>query len=117
MNAFWTITLAIGAMVAGNLSIRAAMIQANQPHASLLSLWRRPQVILGSLLLSGGFIVWIITANQSNLEWSYVALGLSYIITIVCAWWFMGETLTLEKMFGAIILVIGTMILIRNSGL
>ena len=121
----YTVTfLVVAAIIAGNLLIRSAFLLQPARYAvaetrlELLTLLARSwRVALGAMLVFGGIVGWVMTVSLWHLDASYMALGLSYVITIVCAWWFMGETLTLEKMFGAIIMVIGILLIVRNSGL
>jgi drug/metabolite transporter (DMT)-like permease len=118
---FWLITLTVLVVMSGNLLLRSGMLAlqdtAAGPRVPLLAealqSWR---VVLGLLLVLLGLVAWIMGTLVWRMDWSYTALGLSYVATVVLAWWFIGETLTLEKMFGAIIIVIGTLLIIRNSG-
>ncbi|ABX06455.1 MAG TPA: hypothetical protein DEF47_01500 [Herpetosiphon sp.] len=119
----WWIIGAVLAMMLGNLIVRAGMVGVQLAHSSRLSTWqvlcygmRRWQVWLGLLLLFVGVVAWISSVVWWRLELGYTLLGLSYVATIVFAWWFVGETLTLEKMFGAIIIVVGLLLIIRGSG-
>ena len=120
---FWFITLTVLVVMSGNLLLRTGMLSLKDAPvlqrspllvlAEALQSWR---VVLGGLLVLLGMVAWIMSALAWRMEWSYIALGLSYVATVVLAWWFIGETMTLEKMFGAIIIVIGTLLIIRNSG-
>lgn len=113
MDYFWLVTGAAFALVLGNLLVRAGMLQHRMVNGQPWSTtWR---VGIGSVLLVTGFLAWLLATIAWPNEWVYIVLGLSYLATIVCAWWFLGETLTLEKMFGCIILMIGLMLVIRNS--
>jgi drug/metabolite transporter (DMT)-like permease len=120
---FWLITLTVLVVMSGNLLLRAGMlalqdtaIGQRSPRLLLAGAFQNWRVVLGMLLVSIGLVAWMMSALIWRMEWSYIALGLSYVATVVLAWWFIGETMTLEKMFGAIIIVIGTLLIIRNSG-
>lgn len=120
---FWIITCSVLMMMSGNLLLRSGMLLVQDPKlprraplvllGSTLRNWR---VLLGIVLLFISVIAWISGVVLWRMEWSYTALGLSYIATVVFAWWFLGETMTLEKMIGAIIIVIGTLLIIRYNG-
>lgn len=121
MHYFW-ITLTVLAMMTGNLLLRSGMVAVQYQAMQALSVretlnkalthWR---VWFGAVLILLGFVAWLVLLVLWQQEWSYTALGLSFVGTIVCAWWFLGETMTLEKMFGAIIMVIGLLLLVRYS--
>ncbi len=120
---FWFITLTVLAVMSGNLLLRVGMLSLKDapvlqrsPLLVLAEALQRWRVVLGGLLVLLGMVAWIMSALVWRLEWSYIALGLSYVATVLLAWWFIGETMTLEKMFGAIIIVIGSLLIIRNSG-
>lgn len=120
---YWLITIAVVALISGNLLLRAGLlaikgdlVARHSPWTTVGTALRHWRVALGMLLVFLGAVTWIITAMLWQMEWSYIALGLSYVATVVLAWWFIGETLTLEKMLGAFIIMIGTLLIIRNSG-
>ena len=120
---FWIITCSVLMMMSGNLLLRSGMLLVQDPKmprraplvllGSALRNWR---VLLGVALLFISTITWISSVVLWRMEWSYTALGLSYIATVVFAWWFLGETMTLEKMIGTIIIVTGTLLIIRYNG-
>lgn len=111
---FWWIAAAVLGIVGGNLLLRAGMLTLTLPTPAPARWWR---IALGGLVLFAGVLAWMVAAALWGYEWTYIALGLSYVVTILCAWWFIGETLTLEKMVGAIIIVVGTLLIVQNSGL
>lgn len=124
MLPYWMTSLAVAAVVGGNLLLRAAWLRALPagrqpltPRAALAALAKSWRLAAGLALLLIGVVGWIVAVSVWRLDWGYVAFGLSFVVTILCAWWFIGETLTLEKMFGAIIIVIGMLLIVRNSGL
>lgn len=120
---FWIITCSVLVIMSGNLLLRSGMLLVQDPTlprraplvllGSALRNWR---VLLGVALLFISTITWISSVVLWRMEWSYTALGLSYIATVVFAWWFLGETMTLEKMIGTIIIVTGTLLIIRYNG-
>ena len=120
---FWIITCSVLMMMSGNLLLRSGMLLVQDPKmprraplALLGSALRNWRVLFGIALLFISVIAWISGVVMWRMEWSYTALGLSYIATVVFAWWFLGETMTLEKMIGTIIIVIGTLLIIRYNG-
>jgi hypothetical protein len=119
----WLVTLNILLMIGGNLLLRAGMMRAQSPTSPQ----REPLALLGAALRSWrvaagvaiiflSAVAWICGVMLWHMEWSYSALGLSYVAAVVFSWWYLSETLTLEKMFGAIIIVIGALLIVRYSG-
>lgn len=119
----WLVTLNILLLIGGNLLVRAGMVQAQnptgprrEPLAVLGAALRSWRVVAGVAIVFASVVAWICGVMLWRMEWSYSALGLSFVATVVFSWWYLSETLTLEKMFGAIIIVIGMLLIIRYSG-
>ena len=101
---FWFITLTVLAVMSGNLLLRAGMLALKDapvlqrsPLLGLAESLRSWRVVLGGLLVLLGMVAWMMSALVWRMEWSYIALGLSYVATVLLAWWCIGETMTLEK--------------------
>jgi drug/metabolite transporter (DMT)-like permease len=119
----WLVTLNILLLIGGNLLLRAGMMRAQSPTSpqreqlallgAALRSWR---VAAGVAIIFLSVVAWICGVVLWHMEWSYSALGLSYVAAVVFSWWYLSETLTLEKMFGAIIIVIGALLIVRYSG-
>ena len=112
----WLMCGSVLAIALGNLWLRACFVAryASSSQAPLLYHW---QVWSAALILLAGLIVWIAATVFGSYHWGYVALSVSSLLMVVGAWWLLGETLTLGKLCGALVIMLGTIILVLNSGL
>ena len=70
--------------------------------------WR---VILGFALVFGGALFWLGVISRVNLSFAYPLLALNYVIILIPSRLFLGETITLTKLVGAIIVVAGVIVI------
>jgi drug/metabolite transporter (DMT)-like permease len=70
--------------------------------------WR---VILGFALVFGGALFWLGVISRVNLSFAYPLLALNYVIILVPSRFFLGELITPTKVIGAIIVVIGVVVI------
>ncbi|GIV97981.1 MAG: hypothetical protein KatS3mg057_2638 [Herpetosiphonaceae bacterium] len=77
-----------------------------------ISEWR---VSLGLLLVLSGLLTWLGVISRWQLSYAYPLLSFNYILVVLLSWWFLGETLTMGKVVGTIIIMIGIMIVMRGG--
>lgn len=70
--------------------------------------WR---VILGFALVFGGALFWLGVISRVNLSFAYPLLALNYVIILIPSRYFLGETITPAKIVGAVIVVIGVIVI------
>lgn len=70
-------------------------------------------VIFGIITYIIGTFFWLYVLSKMELSISYPMLSLSYILIAVVSWIFLGESMSLNKIFGIVIISIGIYILNR----
>ena len=70
--------------------------------------WR---VILGFGLVFGGSLFWLGVISRVNLSFAYPLLALNYVLILIPSRFLLGETITPLKLLGAVIVVIGVIII------
>ncbi|NWF80846.1 MAG: EamA family transporter [Chloroflexi bacterium] len=70
--------------------------------------WR---VILGFALVFGGALFWLGVISRVNLSFAYPLLALNYVIILIPSRFFLNETITPAKIIGAVIVVIGVIVI------
>ncbi|PDW04099.1 EamA family transporter [Candidatus Viridilinea mediisalina] len=70
--------------------------------------WR---VILGFALIFGGALFWLGVISRVNLSFAYPLLALNYVIILIPSRVILNETITPTKIIGAIIVVIGVIVI------
>ena len=70
--------------------------------------WR---VILGFVLVFGGALFWLGVIARVNLSFAYPLLALNYVIILIPSRLLLNETITPTKIIGAVIVVIGVIVI------
>lgn len=70
--------------------------------------WR---VILGFALVFGGALFWLGVISRVNLSFAYPLLALNYVLVLIPSRFFLGELITPAKIVGALIVVIGVIVI------
>ena len=70
--------------------------------------WR---VILGFALVFGGALFWLGVIARVNLSFAYPLLALNYVIILIPSRLLLNETITPTKIIGAVIVVIGVIVI------
>ena len=68
-------------------------------------------VALGCYALS--VIIWILALSRVPVSIAFPLLSMAYIVTAVAAWYLLGEALSLTKVAGIIVIILGVIIISR----
>ncbi|HHW67255.1 EamA family transporter [Defluviitalea raffinosedens] len=66
-----------------------------------------PQIILGIILFSVSFLLWIKVLTKNELSYSYPLVSLNYIIIMIMSVFLLGEEISLRKILGTVLIVLG----------
>ncbi|WP_298818767.1 EamA family transporter [Chloroflexus sp.] len=75
--------------------------------------WR---VLLGFGLVFGGAIFWLGVISRVDLSFAYPLLALNYVIILIPSRVLLNEPVTLMRLVGALIIVIGVIVITWGSG-
>ncbi|MGQ9481559.1 EamA family transporter [Chloroflexus sp.] len=75
--------------------------------------WR---VILGFALVFGGAIFWLGVISRVDLSFAYPLLALNYVIVLIPSRILLNETVSPVRLIGALIIVIGVIVITWGSG-
>ncbi len=106
---FATILLAIF----GQLSMKKGMINVGQISLKellskrLFSVVFEKFVFIGIALYVSSAALWLVILSQEELSFAYPLIGIGYIVTAILAKIFFNETLTMFKILGIILIVVG----------
>jgi drug/metabolite transporter (DMT)-like permease len=70
--------------------------------------WR---VVLGFALIFSGALFWLGVISRADFSFAYPLLALSYVVALIPAWLVLGETVTLNRIVGALVVVAGALII------
>jgi multidrug transporter EmrE-like cation transporter len=77
---------------------------------SLLS----PLVLLGLFLYIVSSLVWFMVLSRVDLSVAYPALSLGYILVLAIGFFFLGETITLTKLAGVVLICLGVFLIFKK---
>lgn len=109
---------AICLTVAGELLLKAGMNEVGEFSPSLGVLWRtftQWQVILGFGLIFGGALFWLAVISRVDFSFAYPLLALSYVVSLIPAYFMLGEQITPNRVIGACIIMVGVIVITWGS--
>ena len=113
--------IAISFSVAGEIMLKHGMnnvgVFSMQPDllvGSLVRSFTNPFVVGGFAVIFTGSIFWLSVISRVPLSFAYPMLSLSYVIGVFAAWLILGEELSLTKLAGVGIIVVGVYVVSRS---
>ncbi len=110
----WTLFLiltALGTLVAGQLLLKWALNEDEDPAPPRPARQRRALVFAGGILsMTISFFVNLGLLQQHDLSFVFPFQGLSVIMVVACAWLFLKERLTLPLVGGALLITAGVIL-------
>lgn len=74
-----------------------------------------PWVMGGLILYFGAALVWLIVLSKVEVSLAYPFVGLGFIVTMVLGWSLLGETLSLHRLLGTLLIAGGVVVLARGG--
>jgi len=79
---------------------------------SFLKLFSEIYIYIGALIAVVGAFVWLIIISRENLTFAFpISSGIFFILLFIFSWLFLGENITIWKIVGTIIILIGILTL------
>ena len=110
--------IAIGLTVSGEVLLKLGMNEVRQavgafsPNLPVLvrtfTEWR---VVAGFALIFSGALFWLGVISRADFSFAYPLLALSYIVAMIPARFILHEDITLNRILGAIIVVVGAIVI------
>lgn len=73
-----------------------------------------PWIISGMLIYVGSVTIWLIVLSRIPVSVAYPIASLGYVTSTIAAYYLCGETITLSKTLGIIIILIGVYLVAKN---
>ena len=89
----------------GNLDFSADLLRA------YLAIYRTPLVLIGTGLYAFAALMWLYAISKVNLSLAYPLAALGYVVTVIGAGAFLGETVSLTRWIGIAVLCVGVCII------
>jgi len=117
LRAFIIILGAVSLTVTGELLLKSGMNQVGfmslRPDLLFPTLARAfttPKVIGGFALVFGASILWLSVLSRVPLSWAYPMLSMSYVLGVLGSALFLGESVTLTRALGVLVIIGGVVI-------
>lgn len=121
LRPFLILLIAIGFTVTGELLLKKGMDQIGvlslQPalfFSTLVRVFTTPVILAGFALIFTGSIFWLAVISRLPLSIAYPMLSTSYVLGVAGAWFFLGETVPLQRIIGVLIICTGVVVVTRS---
>ncbi|MBI4496767.1 MAG: EamA family transporter [Chloroflexi bacterium] len=81
---------------------------------TLVRVFSTPAILAGFTLIFTGSIFWLSVISRVPLSYAYPLLSTSYVFVVLGSWFFLGETLTLHRIVGVLIICTGVVVVFRS---
>jgi drug/metabolite transporter (DMT)-like permease len=105
--------------VTGEVLLKLGIDSLGGFEFSIPGLWRtftNWQVFLGFVLVFGGALFWLGVISRVDLSFAYPLLALNYLVLMIPARFILNEQITLNRLIGAAIIVIGVVVITWGQG-
>jgi len=82
--------------------------------SAMTRLAAEPRVLAGVVLYAASLVAWILALSRVEVSIAYPMVSLGYVITVLAAWWWLGETVTLLRLTGVALIVLGVVFVARS---
>jgi len=103
------------------LALKASVREMGEIKLSLNGAWPvtqqlmlEPSLWLGLLCYGISVIIWILALSRVDVTIAYPMLSIGYIVNALFAWLLFGESLSLERLVGIGVIILGVYILARS---
>lgn len=111
--------IAISLTVSGELLLKAGVNRVGEFSPSLTVVMRtftEWRVILGFGLIFAGSLFWLGVISRVDFSLAYPLLALSYVVSMIPAHFLLNETITANRVVGAIIIIVGVVVITWGQG-
>ncbi len=82
--------------------------------AIVLKLIQNKFIIIGLFIVAIGFLLWLTIISKIDLTSAFpITSGIFYILLFLASWIFLGETITLSKIIGAVAILAGIFVILK----
>lgn len=74
-----------------------------------------PWVMAGLVLYFGAALIWLIVLSRIEVSLAYPFVGLGFVVTMLLGWSLLGETLSLPRLLGTL-MIVGGVVVLAHSG-
>lgn len=79
-----------------------------------LKLATEPHIVGGLACYAVSVVAWILVLSRVEVSLAYPMVSFGYIVTAVASWWLFGETLSVERIVGIVVIIFGVFLITRS---
>jgi multidrug transporter EmrE-like cation transporter len=99
---------------AGTNSIGELFVPGTELLKSIFRIAFEPYIIAGLFCYVLSVGIWIVALSKVEVSIAYPMLSIGYIVNAIAAWYLFGEIITVQKMVGIFIIIIGVYIVAKT---
>lgn len=74
----------------------------------------QPHILGGLVCYVVSVVVWILALSRVEVSLAYPMLSIGYLVNAVLAWWLFGEAVTVERLAGIAVIIVGVVLVARS---
>lgn len=116
------LALSVSLTALAQLLLKQGMMQPalQRPHDSLSLAWSaalEPRLLGGLMLYGASAVLWALVLSRLDLSLAYPFVGVAAVLVMLLSWFVLGETITLTRIAGALLVIIGVTLVARSGSL
>lgn len=98
----------------GMSSMGPLTLSTNQAIPILWKMATNPYVIVGLGIYVIGTVFWLTALSRVDLSYAYPFASLSYVVMLIASWWLLDENISLLRIIGSIVVILGVILISRS---
>jgi len=78
---------------------------------TIFTILTNPYIISGLLLYAFGAVMWLFVLGKLEVSMAYPYVGLGFILTMIFGWGLLGESISLVRMCGTLLIALGVVLI------
>ena len=99
---------------AGTNAVGAFAFDAASLASAGIRLAAEPRVLAGIAVYAISLIAWVLALSRVPVSVAYPMVSLGYVITVLAAWWWLGESVTSPRLAGVGLIVLGVVLVAQS---
>jgi multidrug transporter EmrE-like cation transporter len=99
---------------AGTNAVGAFAFDAPGIASAGMRLAVEPRVLAGVAAYAVSLIAWVLALSRVPVSVAYPMVSLGYVLTVLAAWWWLGESVTPQRLVGVGLIVLGVLLVARS---
>ena len=99
---------------AGTNALGQLKINKTELISSFIKIGFEPHIFAGLICYVISFVIWVFALSETPVSVAYPMLSIGYFINAVAAWYLFGEILTIQKIIGIGVIMLGVFLVAKS---